>query len=405
MSYTPDKKQDTPVENEQTAPPAVIFISPNYPGGHYRYVAALRRLGAEVFGIGDAGYETFRPELRGNLSEYYRVGDLHNYEEVYRAVAFFIHKHGRMFKIESLNPYWRQLEARLREDYKVEGLTEAETSRIDTEDKLLSLCALSGVPIAPSLPNAEEEKLRGTTVVCCGVTDESGEILLARAFDIASDEGAGEEEEQSPPLTVFSSGDEAAVLDHSRKLAEQIGAGASFFEFTFKKLAAAVKNMGKKGTLVLSSAKLAPPCGLLCDCVNYSCGGDIAELWAGCVLGERAVLPVQSVSDEEIRSESREQTEGDDISREHAANANSSSPLALVSRRFDRSFKNSHEKILRRLGAKIYFHGRIDEAMRRESGDYVYIFKGASSAEIRRNARFISEDFDTHSKKYTKLTP
>ena len=57
-----------------------LFISPNYPAGHWRYIAALRDAGHDVYGIGDAGSETFPAELRGNLSGYYRVGDLHNYD-------------------------------------------------------------------------------------------------------------------------------------------------------------------------------------------------------------------------------------------------------------------------------------------------------------------------------------
>jgi len=92
----------------------IIFISPNYPAGHRRYVAALTEAGHTVLGIGDAGDETFAPELRGALKGYYRVGDLHDHDSVYRACRYFEWQFGRIQKIESLNPYWRDLVEALR---------------------------------------------------------------------------------------------------------------------------------------------------------------------------------------------------------------------------------------------------------------------------------------------------
>ena len=91
-----------------------IFISPNYPAGHWRYIAALREAGNNVYAIGDAGDETFPAELRGNLCDYYRVGDLHDFDAVYRGCCYIIGKYGRCQCIESLNPYWCDLVNALR---------------------------------------------------------------------------------------------------------------------------------------------------------------------------------------------------------------------------------------------------------------------------------------------------
>ena len=41
-----------------------------------------------VLGIGDQPYDELKPELKDSLNEYYKVGSLENYDEVYRAVAF-----------------------------------------------------------------------------------------------------------------------------------------------------------------------------------------------------------------------------------------------------------------------------------------------------------------------------
>ena len=65
----------------------VIFISPNFPTNYWQFCRELRNNGLNVLGIGDAPYDGLMDELRGSLNEYYKVGSLENYDEVYRAVA------------------------------------------------------------------------------------------------------------------------------------------------------------------------------------------------------------------------------------------------------------------------------------------------------------------------------
>ena len=67
-----------------------IFISPNFPESYWRFCAALQRRGFRVLGIGDCPYAELKPELKVALTEYYKVETLENYDEVYRAVAFFL---------------------------------------------------------------------------------------------------------------------------------------------------------------------------------------------------------------------------------------------------------------------------------------------------------------------------
>ena len=55
-----------------------------------------------------------KPELREALTEYYRVDSLEDYDEVYRAVAYFASRYGRIDWIESNNEYWLEQDARLR---------------------------------------------------------------------------------------------------------------------------------------------------------------------------------------------------------------------------------------------------------------------------------------------------
>ncbi|MBO6238703.1 MAG: Type 1 glutamine amidotransferase-like domain-containing protein, partial [Bacteroidales bacterium] len=101
-------------ENEVYTFMNVIFISPHFPQTYSHFCAGLRANGANVLGIADAPYEQLSDELRGALTDYYKVNNLEDYGEVYRAVAWFAHKYGKIDWIESNNEYWLAQDARLR---------------------------------------------------------------------------------------------------------------------------------------------------------------------------------------------------------------------------------------------------------------------------------------------------
>ena len=96
-----------------------IFISPNYPPSYWQFCQRLRESGATVLGIGDAPYFELSEALRNCLTEYYYLNSLHDYEQVYRAVAFFIFKYGRIDWLDSNNGYWTEQDARLRSDFNI----------------------------------------------------------------------------------------------------------------------------------------------------------------------------------------------------------------------------------------------------------------------------------------------
>ena len=98
-----------------------VFISPNFPANYWRFCRELKNNGLRVLGIGDQPYGELSAQLRESLHEYYKVNSLENEEEVYRAVAFFIHKYGRIQWLESNNEYWLEQDARLRADFRIAG--------------------------------------------------------------------------------------------------------------------------------------------------------------------------------------------------------------------------------------------------------------------------------------------
>ena len=73
-----------------------VFISPAYPITCTFFCDRLNRLGVRVLGIGDVPYDELNDQLKEALTEYYYVDTLEDYDQVYRAVAFYIHKYGRI---------------------------------------------------------------------------------------------------------------------------------------------------------------------------------------------------------------------------------------------------------------------------------------------------------------------
>ena len=75
-----------------------------------------------MLGLADEPYETLRAELKDALTEYYRVNDVHQYDELLRALGYFTHHYGKIDRLDSLNEYWLETEAQLRTDFNLFGL-------------------------------------------------------------------------------------------------------------------------------------------------------------------------------------------------------------------------------------------------------------------------------------------
>ena len=103
----------------------VVFLSPHFPPHWYRFAVALRAAGATTLGIADVDAEQLNPDLRAALHDYYRVHDLGDYDQLTRALGWFIHRHGRIDRIDSLNEHWLEIEAALRTDFNIPGINEA----------------------------------------------------------------------------------------------------------------------------------------------------------------------------------------------------------------------------------------------------------------------------------------
>lgn len=125
------------------------FISPQIPRTYWQFCNRLKQNGVRVPGIADAPYDTLSRELKESLSEYYRVDNMENYDEMYRAVAFFAHKYGKIDRIESNNEYWLEQDARLRTDFNVNtGIQADQIDAIKEKSEMKRYYAKGHIPTA-----------------------------------------------------------------------------------------------------------------------------------------------------------------------------------------------------------------------------------------------------------------
>ena len=126
-----------------------VFVSPHFPHTYWQFCDRLKKNGLNVLGIGDAPYDSLEEPLKAALTEYYRVDSLEDYDRVYRAVAFFAFKYGKIDWIESMNEYWLEQDARLRTDFNITtGIREERISFIKEKSLMKKLYLEAGIPTA-----------------------------------------------------------------------------------------------------------------------------------------------------------------------------------------------------------------------------------------------------------------
>ena len=126
-----------------------VFISPNFPLTYWKFCAELRKNGMRVLGIGDCPYDELMPELRNSLHDYYKVGSLENYDEVFRAVAFFTFRYGKIDWLESNNEYWLMRDAALRTEFHITtGPMNEDMAKIKYKSEMKAYYAKAGLPTA-----------------------------------------------------------------------------------------------------------------------------------------------------------------------------------------------------------------------------------------------------------------
>lgn len=125
-----------------------IFISPHFPAIFENFAISLKDKGVNVLGIADEPYENLSPALKNGLTEYYKVNNLEDYNEVLRACGYFTHKYGKIDRVESHNEYWLPLDAQIRTDFNVFGYKNSDMEKIRCKSGMKEVFRSIDIPVA-----------------------------------------------------------------------------------------------------------------------------------------------------------------------------------------------------------------------------------------------------------------
>lgn len=319
-----------------------IFISPHFPHTYWEFCNRLKQNGVNVLGIADAPYESLTSELKDSLTEYYKVDNLENYDEVHRAVSFFSFKYGRIDWIESNNEYWLEQDARLRTDFNVTtGIKNDGIAAIKEKSEMKKYYAKGGIPTARQIKASRgvyntisfAEKVGYPLIakpdvgVGAGGTHKIHNVdELHDFFNLKKDDAMNYVVEE------FITGDicsyDAIIDSHSkpifesmtvwppsimdivnkqldlsyyvaptipdtlselgRRTVEAFGVKSRFVHLEFFRLDRDRKGLGKKGDFVALEVNMRPAGGYTPDMINFAHSTDIYRIWADMVTYDRS---------------------------------------------------------------------------------------------------------------------
>ena len=392
-----------------------IFISPSFPHTYWQFCDRLQRSGVNVLGIGDAPYDGLEAPLKHALTEYYRVDSLEDYEQVYRAVAFFAFKYGKIDWLESNNEYWLEQDARLRTDFHITtGIQEDEISDWKHKSAMKPIYQAAGIPTArchhvttkeaaeafleeiggfpvivkpdvgvgaantwkletrealeafyanlPELPYVMEEFVEGDICSYDAITDshceplfESMTVWPPSIADIVN---------QGLDLSYYTAAEvPPALRELGRKALKAFRVRSRFVHLEFFRLTKARKGLGDVGDFVALEVNMRPAGGYTPDMMDYAHSCDVYQIWADMVTMDRRAQP--------------------DSGEHHWC--------VYASRKDQYRYVHSHEEILARYGDRIVMCERMPELMWATMGCQMYTAHAYSEAEVEDFVRFIHE--------------
>lgn len=372
-----------------------VFISPNFPTNYWMFCRELKNNGLNVLGIGDQPYDELNPDLKNSLNEYYKVSNLENSDEVYRAIAFFIHKYGRIDWLESNNEYWLERDAKLRTDFNIQsGFQASDIPRIKYKSQMKAYYEKANIPVARYhlVQGIEDSKafinLVGYPVVVkpdngVGAShtfklscDADLEQFFAEKWDVqyimeefingevnsydAIIDSNGEPLFETGNVTPNSIMDIVNNADNSiyyilkelpedtkrigRATVKSFGVKNRFVHFEFFRLLEDHEGLGKKGQIIGLEVNMRPCGGFTPDMINFAHSTDVYKIWADMIAYDSTLVP----------------------EREHRF-------CAFAGLRDGKNFVMNHDDIMAKYGSQIKMVQRIPDVLAGAMGNQMYV--------------------------------
>ena len=264
---------------------------------------------------------------------------MEDYSQVYRAVAFFAFKYGRIDWIESNNEYWLELDAKLRKDfnvttgvqpdelslwkskaamkpvYKAAGIPSARQHRVSAiEEALEFIDEIGGYPVFAK-PNVgvgasetykidNEDDLRAFFSAVSGkdyvmeefivgdiytydaICDKNGDPVFESSFRCVNVADSVNDDTEAIIFILPEVPDQ--LRDYGRKALKSFRVKSRFVHFEFFRLTEARKGLADVGDFIGLEVNMRPAGGFIPDMMNYSHSTDVYQIWADMVCFDRS---------------------------------------------------------------------------------------------------------------------
>ncbi len=383
----------------------VIFLSPHFPPNYYQFCVQLRNLGANVLGLAEENYDNLRPELKGALTDYYKLNNMHDYSELLRACGYYTFKYGKIDRIDSLNEYWMETEGQLRTDFNIPGLKGERLAQVKRKSLMKEVFRKAGVPVArgwtiknmadarrligetgypvvakpdigvgaaktykinnrkelqtffetkPKTEYIMEEFIEGAVVTYDGLVDRDGKLVFDNSLIYS--EGIMDAVNKDNDIYYYT---ERVIPKDLRDIGKIILAAFDvrerFFHFEFFRRI-------KDHNLVPLEVNMRPPGGLTTDMFNFANDFDIYYQWANILVNNAFTA---------------------NISRKYYC--------CYIGRKNRFRYAHNTNEIFQRFSDRIIYHTRIDGIFSAALGDFGYLARSPSLDRVLEAAYFIQE--------------
>lgn len=384
-----------------------VYISPNFPDAAWKFANALHQNGVTVLGIGDQHYHELKPQLKAALTEYFKVSNLENYDEVYRATAYFAWKYGRIDWIESNNEYWLEQDARLRTDFNVNtGIKLDGIHAIKEKSEMKKYYALGGIRTARQIKSNEgieavkkfakdagyplfakpdvgvgavgtfkivdeddleaffneaehadkyviEEFVTGNICDYDAIIDSKGHPLF-ESWSICPPSIADIVEKNLDSIYHVEKDMNENLRFWGRQTIKAFGVKSRFVHLEFFRLDRAHRGLGNPGDFVALEVNMRPGGGFTPDMINYAHSTDVYKIWADMIAFDSTLVP----------------------------ESHQNFYCVFAGRRDNVKYRLDHEAMLEKYGYALKQTDRVPDALSGAMGNQSYIARFATEEEM-----------------------
>ncbi|HIT60239.1 MAG TPA: ATP-grasp domain-containing protein [Candidatus Fimousia stercorigallinarum] len=393
-----------------------VFISPQFPDSYWNFCDRLKQRGVNVLGIGDSPYDSLSWQLKSCLTEYYRVDQMEDYDQMVRAMGYFTYKYGKIDWLESNNEYWLEQDAKLRADFNIQtGMMPEQVCIVRRKSTMKKYFEQAGVPVAryhmvssyeqgiafantvgypvfvkpdggmgaedsyklsneddmrwfystkKDVPYIMEEFICGDIWSYDGISDSNGDIIFESC--VSWPRSVADIVNNKDHLAYYTANMLPDDLrEKGRATIKSFNVKSRFFHLEFFRLVEAKEGLGNVGDIVALEVNMRPAGGWTPDMYNFANSVDVYSIWADMVVYDKTYV---------------------DLTQQKYY-------AVYASQRYGKPYVHNFDDIRARYAGKIVLDEEIPEALSGAMGNHMWTAKLDTEEEKDEFIRFVQETY------------